>query len=96
MDAMTDLKTTYGEALRVAHLEVTDKPAIHQIVNQAFAELGKIDVVVNNAGRGLFGAAEELTDEQIIHQINSNSVSGLPSSKRRRISLSRTDLPMNA
>jgi NAD(P)-dependent dehydrogenase (short-subunit alcohol dehydrogenase family) len=70
MDAMNDLKAKYGELLWLAHLDMTDTTAIHQVVNKAFADLGKINVVVNNAGYGLFRAAEELTDEQILHQIN--------------------------
>jgi NAD(P)-dependent dehydrogenase (short-subunit alcohol dehydrogenase family) len=72
MDAMRDLKAKYGDRLWLANLDVTDAPAIKQLVNEAFAALGKIDVVVSNAGYGLFGAAEELTDEQILHQINTN------------------------
>jgi NAD(P)-dependent dehydrogenase (short-subunit alcohol dehydrogenase family) len=47
---------------------VTDTPAIHQVVDEAFADLGKIGVVVNNAGYGLFGAAEELTRELGVHR----------------------------
>lgn len=77
MDAMNDLKAKYGDKLWLAHLDVTDTPAIHQAVNQAFAELGKIDVVVNNAGYGLFGAAEELTDEQILHHLNTNLIGSI-------------------
>jgi len=38
----------------------------------AFTELGRIDVVCNNAGYGLFGAAESFSDEQIEHQIATN------------------------
>jgi len=56
---------------------VTDTEEIRQVVNKAFADLGKIDVVVNNAGYGLFGAAEELTDEQITHQINTNLIGSI-------------------
>jgi NAD(P)-dependent dehydrogenase (short-subunit alcohol dehydrogenase family) len=39
-----------------------DRPAIHVVVNRSFADLGRIDVVISNAGYGLFDAAEELTD----------------------------------
>jgi NAD(P)-dependent dehydrogenase (short-subunit alcohol dehydrogenase family) len=72
MEAMSDLKAKYGERLWLASLDVTDAHAIKQVVNSAFADLGRIDVVVNNAGYGLFGAAEELSDEQILHQIGTN------------------------
>ncbi|MRN53163.1 SDR family oxidoreductase [Paenibacillus monticola] len=77
MDAMNDLKAQYGDLLWLAHLDVTDTPAIHQVVNKAFTDLGKIDVVVNNAGYGLFGAAEEMTDDQILHQINTNLIGSI-------------------
>jgi NADP-dependent 3-hydroxy acid dehydrogenase YdfG len=50
MDAMNDLKVKFGDLLWLAHLDVTDTPGIRQVVNKAFADLGKIDVVVNNAG----------------------------------------------
>jgi NAD(P)-dependent dehydrogenase (short-subunit alcohol dehydrogenase family) len=73
-DAVDDLKTKYGELLWTTRLDVTDTPAIHRVVNKAFADLGKIDVIVNNAGYGLFGAAEGLTDAQIMHQISTNLV----------------------
>jgi NAD(P)-dependent dehydrogenase (short-subunit alcohol dehydrogenase family) len=48
---------------------VTDTKAIRDVVDRSFAQLGRIDVIVSNAGYGLFGAAEELTDEQIDHII---------------------------
>jgi len=74
LNAVDDLRAKYGDLLRVAELDVTDTPAIHRVVSKAFADLGKIDVIVNNAGYGLFGAAEGLTDEQIRHQIDTNLV----------------------
>jgi NAD(P)-dependent dehydrogenase (short-subunit alcohol dehydrogenase family) len=51
---------------------LTDTAEIRAVVEQAFAGLGTIDVVVNNAGYGLFGAAEEVTDEQIRHIVGTN------------------------
>ena len=53
-------------------LDVTDVPAVHAVVDDAFAKHGKIDVIVSNAGYGLFGAAEELTDDEVNHIIATN------------------------
>lgn len=72
MNSVEDLKEKYGALLRVFHLDVTDTNTIYEVVDQAFNELGKIHVIVSNAGYGLIGAAEELTIEQITHQINTN------------------------
>ena len=33
---------------------------------------GRVDVVAGNAGYGLFGAAEEVGDEQLLHVLNTN------------------------
>lgn len=70
--ALSDLSATYGELLHIAALDVTDTAAIRTTIDAAFERHGKIDVVVSNAGYGLFGAAEELTDEQIDRQLATN------------------------
>src|SRR5579872_5217795 len=62
---VADLVERSPDALRVEVLDVTDTAALHKVVERSFAELGRIDVIVSNAGYGLFGAAEELSDEQI-------------------------------
>ncbi|RJE48995.1 MULTISPECIES: SDR family oxidoreductase [unclassified Dehalobacter] len=74
MNSVDDLKAKYGELLWVSHLDVTDIPEIYEVINKAFQQLGTIDIIVSNAGYGLFGAAEEFTNDQIIHQINTNLV----------------------
>ena len=72
LDAMNELKAKYGDRLRLANLDMTNLPAVRGVVEKAFAELGTIDVIVSNAGYGLFGAAEELSDEQVAHQLSTN------------------------
>lgn len=72
MNSVDDLKVKYGNLLWVYHLDVTETTAIYEVVDQAFNELGKVDVIVSNAGYGLIGAAEELSIDQITHQINTN------------------------
>ena len=72
MDAVNDLKAKYSDLLWLEHLDMTDLSGIRRVVEKAFADLGRIDVIVSNAGYGLFGAAEELNDEQVAHQVSTN------------------------
>ncbi|GAA4588245.1 SDR family oxidoreductase [Planotetraspora phitsanulokensis] len=72
LGSVDDLSARWPDAFRAAHLDVTDPAEITAVVNEAWAALGRIDVVVSNAGYGLMGAAEELTDEQVVHQIATN------------------------
>jgi NAD(P)-dependent dehydrogenase (short-subunit alcohol dehydrogenase family) len=72
--ALQTLAAVHPDRLHVARLDVTDTAQIRSVMAQAFATLGRIDVVVSNAGYGLFGAAEEVTDAQVVHQIDTNII----------------------
>jgi len=72
LDSVVDLSSKYGSRFWTEQLDLVDTPSIQRIVCKAFADLGRIDVVVNNAGYALFGAAEGLTDDQIDRQIHTN------------------------
>jgi len=76
-DALAELKTMHREQLLVVTVDITDTAGSRRTVDEAFARLGRIDVVVSNAGYGLFGAAEELTDAQIDQQIATNLVGSI-------------------
>jgi len=76
-DALDALKAQYGSQLWTATLDVTDTAAVRHTVDRAFAELGRIDVVVSNAGYALFGAAEEVDDAQIRAQIDTNLIGAI-------------------
>ena len=71
-DALQQLKTQHPDQLWLTELELTDAENCRHSVQDAFAHFGRIDVVVNNAGYGLVGAGEEVTEEQIEHQIDTN------------------------
>ena len=71
---VADLLERYHETYRAEQLDVTDTAAIHEVLERSFAELGRIDVIISNAGYGLFGAAEEFSDEQVEHIVATNLV----------------------
>lgn len=53
-----------GNRLMVEELDVTDQEQAQRVADRALARFGRIDVLVNNAGRGLLGAVEETTDSE--------------------------------
>ncbi|MEV0073104.1 MULTISPECIES: SDR family oxidoreductase [unclassified Amycolatopsis] len=63
----------HPDLLWTAQLDVTDTAQLRSVVEKAFAELGRIDVVFSNAGAAAFGAAEELSDEAIEGQLALNT-----------------------
>ena len=67
-DALRDLADAYGGRLTVEALDVTSSQDVSRVVARCLAR-GRIDVVVNNAGGGLVGATEEMTDAQVQQQI---------------------------
>lgn len=75
--SLDELKAQYGQHLWTAALDVTDTNAIKAVVDRAFGELGRIEVVVSNAAYALFGAGEEVSDDQIRHQIDTNLVGSI-------------------
>ncbi len=75
--ALDDLREQWGDRLWVAPLDVTDTTGLREVVGRAFGELGRIDVVVNNAAYALFGAAEEVGDDQIRQQIDTNLIGSI-------------------
>ncbi len=74
---VADLIERYPNSFRAELLDVTDAVAIRDVVDRSFADLGRIDVIVSNAGYGLFGAAEELSDEQVDHIVTTNLVGSI-------------------
>jgi|ERR1017187_7374135 NAD(P)-dependent dehydrogenase (short-subunit alcohol dehydrogenase family) len=57
-------------------LDVTDPHEIERVAEQVMAS-GGVDVVFNNAGYGLAGALEGLTDEQILRMVNTNMLGAI-------------------
>jgi NAD(P)-dependent dehydrogenase (short-subunit alcohol dehydrogenase family) len=72
VDTLKDLVDTYGESVLTLALDVTDRSAVGAAVASAYDRFGRLDVVVNNAGYGLFGAVEELTEDEVRAQMEAN------------------------
>lgn len=66
------LMEKYPDSFTCEVLEVTDVQGIHKLVDSSFKKFGRIDVIVSNAGYGLFGAAEELSDAEVDHILATN------------------------
>ena len=60
-----DLAKAHPDGFRAEVLDVRDTAALRAVIDRTVAEFGRIDVAISNAGYGVFGAAEELSDEQI-------------------------------
>ncbi|MBQ8959879.1 MAG: SDR family oxidoreductase [Ruminococcus sp.] len=71
-DKVQELIEKYPDTFDCQILDVTDLDRIHTFIPEMFEKHGRIDVVVNNAGYGLFGAAEELDYANIQKILDTN------------------------
>jgi NAD(P)-dependent dehydrogenase (short-subunit alcohol dehydrogenase family) len=70
--SLEPLVARYGERVAPIALDVTDKAMVAAAVAETLKRFGRIDVAVNNAGYGLFGAVEEISEAEARAQIETN------------------------
>lgn len=70
--SLDDLVRKYGKNILPLELDVTDRAADVAAVQKAKEHFGGIDVLINNAGYGLFGTVEETTEKEAREQMETN------------------------
>ena len=71
-DQLKDLSEKYPDQVYVLKLDVTNDGQVHSAVADTIAKFGRIDVLVNNAGFGIIGAAEAFSADQVRSQLETN------------------------
>jgi NAD(P)-dependent dehydrogenase (short-subunit alcohol dehydrogenase family) len=71
-ERVAELEDRHGGRAIAVPLDVTDPVQARAAIETGLATFDRIDVVVNNAGYGLFGALEELSDDELRRQFETN------------------------
>ena len=72
VQTLAPLVGRFGDRVLPLALDVTDRAAVFAAVAAAHGRFGRLDVAVNNAGYGLFGAIEEVSEADARAQIDTN------------------------
>jgi NAD(P)-dependent dehydrogenase (short-subunit alcohol dehydrogenase family) len=72
ISSLDDLVKQYGDNILPIQLDVNDRDADFAAVKKAKDHFGSSDVLINNAGYGLFGAVEETSEKEAREQMETN------------------------
>jgi 3-oxoacyl-[acyl-carrier protein] reductase len=70
LDALAEELAPFGVRIIPLSADVADPPAIASAIERAASELGKIDVLVNNAGTTAFGTFDDLEDSHWLSAVD--------------------------
>ncbi len=77
LHALDDLVERHPDALRLVRLDVRFREEVESAVAAATAHFGRLDVVVNNAGFGLVGTIEEVSESEVTEIVETNFLGAL-------------------
>jgi len=72
LDSLQDLVKQYGDTVLALQLDVNNRAACFEAIKKAQNHFGAIDILINNAGYGLFGTIEEVSEQEARDQIETN------------------------
>jgi NAD(P)-dependent dehydrogenase (short-subunit alcohol dehydrogenase family) len=72
IETLNDLVAGYGDAILPIQLDVNNRSEGFAAIKKAHDHFGSLDVVINNAGYGLFGTIEEASEDEARSQIETN------------------------
>ena len=61
-------------AYEIAQCDVTDPASIEGAVSAGLKRFGRVDALFNNAGYGLYGPVEDMSDDEVMRQMDTNFI----------------------
>ncbi len=65
-----EISEEFGVETLPVRCDITNTDMVEDMVDQAIAKFGRIDILINNAGTGAVAPAEDITDEQFSNEMN--------------------------
>ncbi|RKR74675.1 SDR family oxidoreductase [Frondihabitans australicus] len=72
VSTLDDIAEKYPDTFLPLQLDVDDRDADFAAVKAAHEKFGRLDIVINNAGYGHFGTIEELSEQEVRQQLETN------------------------